>query len=62
VAQAIAALDVLCTLAERSLTLNWAEPQFVSQPCIEIEAAATPWWKRAWPRPPAAASSPTTRA
>jgi DNA mismatch repair protein MutS len=42
VAQAIAALDVLCTLAERSLTLNWAEPQFVSQPCIEIEAGRHP--------------------
>ncbi len=28
VAQAIAALDVLCTLAERSLTLNWSEPEF----------------------------------
>ena len=42
VAQAIAALDVLCTLAERSLTLNWAEPQFVSQPCIEIEGGRHP--------------------
>ena len=42
VAQAIAALDVLCTLAERSLTLNWAEPEFVSQPCIEIEAGRHP--------------------
>ena len=37
-----AALDVLCTLAERSLTLNWAEPEFVSQPCIEIEAGRHP--------------------
>lgn len=42
VAQAIAALDVLCTLAERSLTLNWAEPEFVSQPCIEIESGRHP--------------------
>jgi DNA mismatch repair protein MutS len=42
VAQAIAALDALCTLAERSLTLNWAEPEFVSQPCIEIEAGRHP--------------------
>lgn len=42
VAQAIAALDVLCTLAERSLTLSWAEPEFVSQPCIEIEAGRHP--------------------
>ncbi|RGE46062.1 DNA mismatch repair protein MutS [Comamonas testosteroni] len=42
VAQAIASLDVLCTLAERSLTLNWAEPEFVSQPCIEIEGGRHP--------------------
>ncbi|MGE8396493.1 MAG: DNA mismatch repair protein MutS, partial [Comamonas sp.] len=42
VAQAIAALDVLCTLAERSLTLNWSKPEFVSQPCIEIEGGRHP--------------------
>ena len=35
-AQAIAALDALCALAERSLTLNWCAPQFVREPCIEI--------------------------
>lgn len=42
VAQAIAALDVLCTLAERSLTLNWSKPEFTSVPCIEIEAGRHP--------------------
>lgn len=42
VAQAIAALDVLCTLAERSLTLNWSRPEFTSVPCIEIEAGRHP--------------------
>ena len=42
VAQAIAALDVLCTLAERSLTLNWCAPEFSSLPCIEIEAGRHP--------------------
>jgi DNA mismatch repair protein MutS len=42
VAQAIAALDVLCTLAERSLTLNWNKPEFVSHPCIEIEGGRHP--------------------
>ncbi|WP_027013864.1 DNA mismatch repair protein MutS [Comamonas composti] len=42
VAQAIASLDVLCTLAERSLTLNWCAPEFVGQPCIEIEAGRHP--------------------
>ena len=42
VAQALATLDVLCTLAERSLTLNWCAPQFVAEPCIEIEAGRHP--------------------
>lgn len=42
VAQAIAALDVLCTLAERSLTLNWSKPEFSSVPCIEIEGGRHP--------------------
>ena len=41
-AQALAALDVLCTLAERSLTLNWCAPQFVQEPCIEIEGGRHP--------------------
>ena len=42
VAHAIAALDVLCTLAERSLTLNWSRPEFTSVPCIDIEAGRHP--------------------
>jgi len=41
-AQALAALDVLCTLAERSLTLEWCAPQFVNEPCIDIEAGRHP--------------------
>jgi len=41
-AQALATLDVLCTLAERSLTLNWCAPQFVNEPCIDIEAGRHP--------------------
>ncbi len=41
-AQALAQLDVLCCLAERALTLNWCAPQFVEQPCIEIEAGRHP--------------------
>ena len=41
-AQALAALDVLCTLAERSLTLGWCAPQFVPEPCIEIEGGRHP--------------------
>ena len=35
-ARAIAALDALCALAERSLTLNWCAPVFVKEPCIDI--------------------------
>ncbi|MCD6664193.1 MAG: DNA mismatch repair protein MutS [Comamonas sp.] len=42
VAQALARLDVLCCLAERSLTLNWCEPRFTEQPCIEIESGRHP--------------------
>ena len=35
-ARAIAALDALCALAERSLTLGWCAPMFVKEPCIDI--------------------------
>ena len=35
-ARALASLDALCALAERSLTLNWAAPVFVKEPCIDI--------------------------
>ena len=41
-ARALAALDVLSTLAERAATLNWCRPQFVPQPCIDIEAGRHP--------------------
>jgi DNA mismatch repair protein MutS len=41
-AQALAALDALCALTERSLTLEWCAPQFAEQPCIEIEAGRHP--------------------
>ena len=39
---AIASLDALCALAERSLTLNWCAPEFVSQPCIDITQGRHP--------------------
>ena len=42
VAQAQAQLDVLCCMAERSLTLGWCAPQFVPEPCIAIEAGRHP--------------------
>ncbi len=42
VAQALAALDALGALAERSLTLNWCPPQFVKEPCIDIYAGRHP--------------------
>jgi len=41
-AQAIATLDALCALAERSLTLGWCAPQFAAEPCIEIEGGRHP--------------------
>ena len=41
-ARALACLDALCALAERSLTLNWAAPVFVNQPCIEIQQGRHP--------------------
>ena len=41
-AHALAALDVLSTFAERSLTLGWCAPQFAPEPCIEIEAGRHP--------------------
>ena len=41
-ARALAALDALCALAERSLTLGWCAPQFVDQPCIDIDQGRHP--------------------
>jgi DNA mismatch repair protein MutS len=41
-AEALAALDALAALAERAATLNWCRPQFVPQPCIDIEAGRHP--------------------
>ena len=41
-ARAIAALDALCALAERSLTLNWCAPTFALEPCIEISQGRHP--------------------
>ncbi len=41
-ARALACLDALCALAERSLTLNWAAPVFVNQPCIDISQGRHP--------------------
>jgi DNA mismatch repair protein MutS len=41
-ATALATLDALCALAERSLTLNWAAPQFVAEPCIHITGGRHP--------------------
>jgi DNA mismatch repair protein MutS len=35
-ARALASLDALCALAERSLTLNWCCPQFTKEPGLEI--------------------------
>jgi DNA mismatch repair protein MutS len=40
--QALATLDALSTLAERSLTLGWCRPEFVEQACIEISQGRHP--------------------
>ncbi len=42
VARALATLDALACLAERSLTLNWCAPRFVREPCIEITQGRHP--------------------
>nr|WP_144326529.1 DNA mismatch repair protein MutS [Tepidimonas aquatica] len=41
-ARALATLDVLATLAERSLTLGWCAPEFVPEPRIDIRAGRHP--------------------
>ncbi|MBH9552905.1 DNA mismatch repair protein MutS [Inhella gelatinilytica] len=41
-ARALASLDVLAALAERAATLNWCAPEFVSYPCIDIQAGRHP--------------------
>ena len=41
-ARAMASLDALCALAERSLTLNWCAPVFVREPCIDISQGRHP--------------------
>jgi DNA mismatch repair protein MutS len=40
--RALASLDALCALAERSLTLHWCPPQFTKEPGIEITAGRHP--------------------
>jgi DNA mismatch repair protein MutS len=41
-ARALASLDALAALAERAATLNWCRPEFVREPCIQIEAGRHP--------------------
>jgi DNA mismatch repair protein MutS len=41
-ARALASLDALCALAERSLTLNWCRPEFMNEPGIEITQGRHP--------------------
>ena len=41
-ATALATLDALCALAERSHTLGWSAPEFTAHPCIEIEQGRHP--------------------
>ena len=41
-AQALAACDALCALAERAATLDWCQPRFVEHACIEITQGRHP--------------------
>ena len=41
-ARALAQLDALCALAERSLTLQWCAPEFTPEPGIHIRAGRHP--------------------
>ncbi|NLX17004.1 MAG: DNA mismatch repair protein MutS [Ramlibacter sp.] len=41
-AGALATLDAVCAMAERSLALDWCAPVFAVEPCIEIEAGRHP--------------------
>jgi len=41
-ARALATLDALCALTERSLTLSWCAPQFSKEACIEITQGRHP--------------------
>jgi DNA mismatch repair protein MutS len=41
-ARALASLDALAALAERAMTLNWCQPEFVREPCLEIERGRHP--------------------
>ena len=41
-ARALATLDALAALAERATTLNWCRPQFVREPCIDIQGGRHP--------------------
>ena len=41
-ARALAMLDVLCALTERSLTLDWCAPSFCAEPCIDISQGRHP--------------------
>ena len=42
VARALATLDALAALAERAKRSGWCRPQFVRDPCIEIERGRHP--------------------
>ena len=41
-AQAMAGVDVLCALSERSSTLRWCAPEFTREPCIDIRGGRHP--------------------
>ena len=50
-AEGIAALDVLCNLAERAATLEWSAPELTDEPLIEIADGRHPVVERALDAP-----------
>ncbi|MEI8030648.1 MAG: DNA mismatch repair protein MutS [Comamonadaceae bacterium] len=42
VARSLATLDALCALTERALTLDWCEPLFAREPCLDITQGRHP--------------------
>ena len=60
--RALASLDALCALGERSLTLGWCRPQFMKEPGIEIVQGRHPVVQARLAETSGGASSPTTRA
>jgi DNA mismatch repair protein MutS len=60
IARALAQLDGLAAFADSAARHGYCQPEFRDEPGIEIDAAATRWWRRRSNSRPGRASSPTT--